>query len=226
MKPGFSERLQKAMNERGLSNYKLAKLMNSSPSTIANYLNGATTPSSSKLKTLAKCLRINTKWLSEGVGELTKSNDCYDDKIKQNLDIVIEPRVLEKNKTIPFWNLPVSAGKGINEIVGSNKPDGFVKGLPGADIAENILPVNGASMEPEVSNGAIIGVRKMDNWESLNTERIYLIITQDDRMIKRIEHDEEDKDILWCVSPNYPRFKVYKTDIIEIQRVCFVYNPK
>jgi transcriptional regulator with XRE-family HTH domain len=132
----------------------------------------------------------------------------------------------DKAQSIPFWNLPVSAGKSINQVVGANKPDGFIKGLPGADIAENILPVNGASMEPEVTNGAIIGVRKMDNWESLNTERIYLIITQDDRMIKRIEHDEEDKDILWCVSPNYPRFKVYKTDIIEIQRVCFVYNPK
>ncbi len=81
-------------------------------------------------------------------------------------------------------------------------------------------------MEPEISTGALIGVRKINNWETLNTERIYLIITQEDRMIKRIEHDEDDDTILWCVSPNYPRFKIYKADIIEIQRVCFVYNPK
>lgn len=132
----------------------------------------------------------------------------------------------DTSPSIPYWNLPVSAGKSVDQIVGANKPDGFIKGLPGADIAEHILPVAGASMEPEVTNGAIIGVRKMDNWESLNTERIYLIITRDDRMIKRIEHDEENQEILWCVSPNYPRFRVFKNDIIEVQRVCFVYNPK
>jgi phage repressor protein C with HTH and peptisase S24 domain len=96
--------------------------------------------------------------------------------------------------------------------------------LPGSELTENILPVLGTSMEPEVTNGAIIGVRKMHNWETLNTERIYLIITRDDRMIKRIEHDTEDPSILWCVSPNYPRFKIYKEEIIEIHRVCFVYK--
>ena len=127
---------------------------------------------------------------------------------------------------VPYWNLPVTAGRSIVEIIGQTKPDGYISGLPGADMAENILPVIGTSMEPEVPEGALIGVRKIDNWETLNTKRIYLIITHDDRMIKRIEHDAENEAILWCISPNYQRFKIYKSDIIEIQRVCFVYNAK
>lgn len=132
----------------------------------------------------------------------------------------------KEKEGVPFWDLPVSAGHSLTAIKGKRKPAGYVVGLPGADIAENIFPVTGMSMEPEVSSSAIIGVRKIDNWETLNTERIYLIITRDDRMIKRIEHDNQDSQILWCVSPNYPKFKVYKSEIIEIQRVCFVYNPK
>lgn len=127
---------------------------------------------------------------------------------------------------VPFWDLPVSAGKSVIDIVGKKTPDGYIKDLPGLDLAENILPVYGMSMEPEVSEGALVGVRKMSNYETLNTERIYLIITTEDRMIKRIEHDLNDPHILWCVSPNYPRFKIYKADIIDIQRVCFVFNPK
>lgn len=127
---------------------------------------------------------------------------------------------------VPYWNLPVSAGRSIADVIGASKPDGFISGLPGVDIAENILPVTGTSMEPEISPGAIIGVRLMNNYDTLNTERIYLIITNDDRMIKRVEHDTENEDILWCVSPNYPKFKIYKNDVIEIHRVCFVYNPK
>ena len=152
---------------------------------------------------------LNIKWLLTGRGEMLIS---------------------EKDKTelggVPYWNLPVSAGHSVVDIIGSTKPDGYIKGLPGADIAEHILPVAGASMEPEVSNGALIGVRHIENLETLNTERIYLIITGEDRMIKRIEYDLNDNQILWCVSPNYPKFKIFKSDIIEIQRVCFVYNPK
>ena len=157
---------------------------------------------------------LNIEWLLTGEGDMLKA-------MQQTKNHNSIPK-----GGVPYWNLPVSAGKSISDIIGAQTPDGYIKGLPGIDIAENILPVTGTSMEPEISNGAIIGVRKMNNWESLNTERIYLIITQDDRMIKRIEYDTQKDDILWCVSPNYPRFKIFKSDIIEIQRVCFVYNPK
>ena len=164
-----------------------------------------------KLKSIATNYPIlSIEWLLTGEGEMLKT-DSPQPEIK---------------KGVPYWNLPVSAGRSILDIIGKTSPDGYISGLPGADIAENILPVTGTSMEPEILNGAIVGVRKMNNWETLNTERIYLIITQDDRMVKRIEYDLENDDILWCVSPNYPKFKIYKSDIIDIERVCFVYNPK
>lgn len=178
-------------------------------SSVSLILNGKT-PLSKQfvLKVCEVFPMINKEYLLEGVGEVMKV--IVDDSLDG----------------VPYWNLYVSAGHSVSEIVGKNKPDGYIKGLPGADIAENILPVAGASMEPEISSSAIVGVRRINNWESLNTERIYLIITTEDRMIKRIEHDPENENILWCVSPNYPRFKIFKDDIIEIQRVCFVYNPK
>lgn len=156
--------------------------------------------------------------------------DSYISKIRTDrlYDLIPEENnsVLIPDNSVPYWNLPVSAGKSVVDIIGQTSPDGYVTGLPGTDLAENILPVTGTSMEPEVPEGALIGVRKMDKWETLNTGRIYLIITHDDRMIKRIEHDAENEAILWCTSPNYPKFKIYKSDIIEIQRVCFVYNVK
>jgi len=127
---------------------------------------------------------------------------------------------------VPFWNLSVSAGKSLADITGKEEADGYVVGLPGAEVAENIFPVTGMSMEPEIMSSAIIGVRKNEVGECLDTEGIYLVITNEDRMIKRIEHDVDNVDILWCVSTNYPKFKIYKSDIIDLQRVCFVYNQK
>ena len=156
--------------------------------------------------------------------------DSFIRKLKAETSLIIHfidsNRGLDGNRSVPFWNLPVTAGRSIMEVIGQTQPDGYVSGLPGTDLAENILPVTGTSMEPEVPEGALIGVRKMEKWETLNTGRIYLIITHDDRMIKRIEHDAENEAILWCTSPNYKKFKIYKSDIIEIHRVCFVYNVK
>ncbi len=172
-----------------------------------------------------KCLLINPSWLLSGEGNVLKSTHEEINTLRER-SIISYITKSKEEKGVPFWDLPVSAGHSLTDIKGKVKPAGYVVGLPGADIAENIFPVTGMSMEPEVSSSAIIGVRKIDNWETLNTERIYLIITRDDRMIKRIQHDEDNSEILWCVSPNYPKFKVYKSEIIEIQRVCFVYNPK
>ncbi len=157
---------------------------------------------------------LNTGWLLTGNGEMLNPN--FEETGRSGLP----------GKSVPYWNLPVTAGRSLGEIIGQLKPDGYISGLPGADMAQNILPVTGTSMEPEVPEGALIGVRKMDNLETLNTGRIYLIITHDDRMIKRIEHDTENEAILWCTSPNYPKFKIYKSDIIEIHRVCFIYFAK
>lgn len=173
----------------------------------------------------SKCERLNSDWLLTGKGEMLKSNTSIIQPVPMPLTVA-EPSVDYGEKGIPYWDLPVSAGKSVVDIVGKKKPDGYIYNLPGADRAENIFPVIGMSMGEEVPEGSIIGVCKMNRWESLNTERIYMIITRDDRMVKRIAYDEDNEDFIWCVSPNYPRFKVSKEEIIEIQRVCFVYAPK
>jgi len=202
-------KLKDLRNEKGTTLDQLAASSGVSKRMISAYEAGENDITLSKLQNIANALGVSVSQLigETAIIELNESIPIY-------------------GKEVPFWNLPVSAGRSIKDIIGASKPDGFISGLPGVDIAENILPVTGTSMEPEISPGAIIGVRLMNNYDTLNTERIYLIITSDDRMIKRIEHDSENEDILWCVSPNYPRFKIYKSDIIEIQRVCFVYNTK
>lgn len=167
-----------------------------------------------------KCEFIDANWLLTGQGDMLKVKGVSEP------DLLYATPETAPRGAVPYWDLPVSAGHSVVDIIGEKEPVGYIHNLPGIELAEAILPVSGMSMEPEISNGAIIGVRKMNSWETLNTERIYLIITQEDRMIKRISHDKEDSTILWCHSPNYPEFKIYKDDIIEVHRVCFIYNIK
>jgi len=219
----ISERILAVLDYLNISRNVFAKKLGYTRSqSVYDIINGKSKPSYdffNKLFSSEYSELIDSVWLITGKGNM----------LNKEQDLVIENNNVNRvvpHGAVPYWNLPVSAGHSIQEVIDDNKPSGYIKDLPGIDVAENILPVSGMSMEPEISNGAIIGVRKMNNWESLNTERVYMIITHEDRMIKRIEPDRENEEILWCVSPNYPKFKVFKSDIIEIQRVCFVYNPK
>jgi transcriptional regulator with XRE-family HTH domain len=212
----LGERISQLIEDKKVTSYIVATNTGISESTLSLIRRGKTpNPSQKTITSLANYFKVSESWLRTGI----------EDEILNDQIIITDSKRLP-DKSVPYWNLPVSAGKSILDIIGKTNPDGYIKGLPGADLAENILPVMGTSMEPEISNGALIGVRLMNSWDTLNTERIYLIITGDDRMIKRIEYDEIDETILWCLSPNYAKFKIYIADIIEIQRVCFVYNPK
>ena len=133
--------------------------------------------------------------------------------------------ILEGAKTsisVPLYgDLPVSAGqKDLATVLGNMKPTGWLD-IPGMPKSLGAFPVIGCSMEPDIRQGDFVCIAEMDRWESVDPDKIYMVITRDDRMIKRLSLDNEDKDILWCISPNYPKFKVYKSEILAIYRITF-----
>lgn len=145
---------------------------------------------------------LNRDWLLYGEGEMLKQ-EKHDDKIG-----------------VPFYaDLPVSAGK-LDVIIADASPSGYVD-LPGLR-ARALFPVVGCSMKPDINPGDVIGVETVENPDHIDPDKVYLIITTDQRMIKHLEPDEDDNEILWGVSPNYARIKIYKSEIKYIYQVTYV----
>lgn len=122
------------------------------------------------------------------------------------------------NNSAPFYSdLPVSAG--LKECCDPRKevPSGFIS-MPQWH-ADFYFPVSGTSMEPEIFSGDIIGVNRVDSLKEIDPEKIYMIVTNESRMIKRCHFDEHNSELLWCVSPNYPSFTINKKDICAIFHV-------
>lgn len=197
-------KIKKVRNEQKMTLDELALKSGVSKRMISSYEANENDITLKKLQNIAEALKVN-------ILELT--------------DIEL-PVKSPPERSVPFWNLAVSAGKSMMKFIGKTPPDGYICGLPGTELAEIALLVLGASPDCEISNGAIVGLHKVRNWDSMNAERIYLIITRDDSMISRIEHDENNPDILWCLNSNSAKFKIHKANIIEIHRICFVYYPK
>lgn len=139
---------------------------------------------------------------------------------KTNSNVPIVRLILEAEKgAIPYYeNLPVSAGQ-IAMVEGEEQPTGYVK-IPGVS-ARWLFPVVGCSMKPEINPGDIVGVNAVDRWDRVDPDKIYMIVTNEERMIKRLRIDNENDEILWCISPNYPEFKILKSEVKVIYQVVF-----
>jgi len=64
----FPERLQRIIEEKKISKYKIAKAIDISASTVSNYIKGKTKPDSTKLTVLSNLLGVNKEWLQTGEG--------------------------------------------------------------------------------------------------------------------------------------------------------------
>jgi len=147
---------------------------------------------------------LNIEWLINGRGSMLNS----------------EKNICVKKGT-PFYNLSVSAGPlgVLNFSENKTKPDGYVN-LEAFKNCDAVLPIIGISMEPEILSGDLIGIKKIIDfkWEFIETGKVYMIITREDRMIKHIKKTDDPSYIV-CSSPNYGDFKVLKCEILEIYYV-------
>ena len=119
---------------------------------------------------------------------------------------------------VPFYNdLPVSAG--FKDVLdgGRETPTSYIS-LPGKS-ADFYFPVSGTSMEPEINDGDIVGVKRVNRNEGIVHGDVYMVVTNDNRMIKRCYHDNNDPNLIWCVSPNYPSFPIHKNDVCALFKV-------
>jgi phage repressor protein C with HTH and peptisase S24 domain len=180
------------------------------------------------------CLDINPIWLLTGKGDMLKGGDSTleqatlnaasaDDEpvLKGNYDINFYESSFRKKGYSPYYaELPVSAGQhDLASISQEVEPESWIR-IPNVT-ADAWFPVVGCSMEPRIYAGDIIGILNVERWDKLDPDKIYLVITLDDRMIKHLEMDAEDDETIWAVSENYKRIRLHRDEIIRVYQVVF-----
>lgn len=194
----------------------MARAISIKQATLRDIISEKVKPSYDTIKQIVEytTLSVNADWLITGRGKMQKvdmadttSFTYYDDYV---------------DGAIPYYkNLPVSAGQmGLSTFDKSEKPVGWIK-MNEVFSSIGAFPVVGCSMEPSIRPGDFIAVSPMYNWDRIDPDKTYMILTHEDRMIKHLVIDNDDPDILWCISPNYPKFKIAKCEILAIWRITF-----
>lgn len=199
----------------GLMN-KFAQKIDISTSTLGDIVGKKqNSPSFDTLKSIMEHINdVNADWLVTGEGEMFKLDKSVSIFTPEDL-----PKQVGRLYLAPIYeSYPVSAGNMGLSAVRDEKPDGYAyTTMPGV----TFFPVVGCSFEPIIKAGHYIGTVKIESWDRVDTEKIYFIVTREERMIKRLRIDEDDHKCLWCVSPNFHEFKILKSDVIEVSHVFF-----
>ncbi len=207
----ISIELAKYFEDNGFSQKEVADKMGTSSAYINAICNGRKAIGKKQAEKMENLFGLSKSWLLTGEGNML-IRDVRTTSAKK----------MPSDNSVPFFgDMPVSAGTSdLAVVLGGQQPTGWIS-IPGMPKSIGAFPVVGCSMEPEIRQGDFVAITLIDKWELVDPDKIYMIITHEERMIKRLAIDNENGDILWCISPNYKDFKLYKSDIIAIYRITF-----
>lgn len=225
-------RLKQYLDYKGITNRAFEMQFGFSNGSFASQLKKGRTIGVDRLENILHEYKdINIDWLLTGSGPMLRQSEpsrgvSYAHG-KEDLSMAVSEdapqyRISQMYEPagVPVYDLPVSAGAlGVVDC-GMQTPVDYSR-LPVFEGCKAIFPVVGISMEPEIHSGDIVGVSEIESpfrWEYLNTSRVYLIITRQDRMIKYIS-DATNPEYIVCTSTNAAPFRVDKADILQIYQV-------
>lgn len=107
---------------------------------------------------------------------------------------------MQVSEGIPIYELRASAS-GIESFHDEKEIPAFSVQVPGYEDCNFGMYVYGHSMYPTIENGALILCRKITDKNIILYGEIYVIVTKDYRMVKRLQKSEIENSIT-CISDN------------------------
>jgi transcriptional regulator with XRE-family HTH domain len=140
---------------------------------------------------------LNRDWLLYGEGERTKE--------------VIE--VVEQGT--PVYDIDATCGDLSRPIVFTDEHIIGHVNLPNVSSNAVIIRANGDSMEPHINDGDWIAVREVFNFNELYYVQVYLVITEELRLLKYLRKDEDEQNYILLRSENdrYDDIRLAKSSI-------------
>lgn len=185
-------------------------------------------------KILDNCLDISPEWLLTGRGEMLKSEGATE-VIKTPRVEVIAPIKVEGRSLMPkvivlkdedveeerIPLVPVMAQAGY--LQGYDDPQ-YIKELPMYNLPGmrngtfRIFQVEGLSMYPTLQSGSYVVGQFVEDWEHISDNRIYVVVSTEGVIVKRVLNRIEKYGSLYCKSDNrvFPHINVRLNDVREI----------
>ena len=178
----------------------------------------------SNVKTLGsdRILRIHTKypelnieWLVTGNGEMIKNAEREQKTIEISESAISET----KRKGALIYDIDAICGLSGRDIEFTDEKVIGSIDAPEINSDSKIIFATGDSMLPLIASGDRVVIRKIESWDYFNYGQVYLIITNEYRLIKRVRRHPKDADnliLLRSENPDYDDIDLPKREIIHL----------
>jgi phage repressor protein C with HTH and peptisase S24 domain len=208
----FSERLRAVIKSLGIEDKVFASAGNVEKATLSGYLNLGRLPNQKTLAAWVKAYDIDAHWLLTGEGDMFQKDKSYTiRRIGQNA-AGETACVLEPDSEEPVGRVvPVYAMAAAGQALEAWESDAICQiCIPVTYYRESILivQIKGHSMEPEIHDGAFVGLNTEERG-IVAGERYGVRIPYEGLTVKRIFVDPQAGElILKSINPEHPPMRV------------------
>lgn len=202
------DRLRFLVNVSHRSQAQFSRLIGLDPSSLSRLLSGRMPITDQFVNRIVVNLGVSKKWFTHGEGVPFPRSEqpiATADEAKATA-----PGTMPKGA--PVYDIDATAGVSLNDrMFASDSIVGYLD-LPHISPTNPVIRVQGDSMEPRLRNGSWISVREIHDPSIILWGNIYLVITDDYRVVKSVRRHPSDADklVLHSINPAY--------DDIEIDR--------
>lgn len=219
----ISERIKQLIEYLQINANKFAKVLGYERSqTIYDILSGKSAPSFdffNRLENSEYSVKVNTKWLLTGKGELSP----------KNYNIVSEPQsqynITNNSNKLPLIPLNAVAGlsNGTNDTI--LEVDCVYYDVPEFNKkADYLIRITGSSMSPKYHSGDIVACKKLSLDTFFQWNKVYVVDTEQGPLVKRIRKSSmgDDHILLFSDNANYDPFDLPRKSLNAIGLVIGV----
>ncbi len=201
----IGKRLKQLLNKLEMTQAGLSRAIGISNVVINRYIKDKTTPDYNFLSKIAESYNVNINWLINGEGTIFVSDN------------------LKRIGAKDYYSLPIVAAVscGTPQEIEQAEPEDFILmdsgALPGDFSQYFAFYASGDSMEPYISSGDVVIVKKNDQWEKAD-DRVCVVMVNGEVTLKKVTIFSEGKEILLS-----PYNKEYSPILINADTVESVY---
>lgn len=205
------KRVNELIRKTGLTPNAFAVKVGLGSSNLSRKLKGDTPFTSRDFVKICGTLGVSRDWLELGEGEMTDASPSYTACEVQSNNV----------DSKPFYDVDFALG--FNEMYNDtpNVPSRFIS-VPGYEKADFWCRTSGDSMKPFISNGDIIALKEVRDWQLfLPMNEVYAIITANDlRTVKVVRKGSDEMHFtLHAYNEEYEDQEINKAAITKVFKV-------
>ena len=216
------ERIKYLIKQKKVSQAEFARRLGIDPSNLCKHLTGRLPITDLFLNRIVVEMGISKQWLKTG------KDIPYAKDAGQTVEVIERDFVDLARQGVPVYDIDVTAGcEELSMMFTEDRINGYIS-LPRISKDAIIVRVSGDSMYPEIIDGGFVAIRPVKDISTIFWGHIYVIVTEDYRLVKYIRkhHADDSRIVLHSANPEYDDMEIPRNNIRNLFYVEAILNCK